>query len=492
MRAHMRIQPPGKWILGGDWDHQQWSGHLPDKTWIDEVSLENPVWLNRSDGHMYLANSMALQMAGVCQDTPDVEGGTIVQFENGERTGILKDNATNLVLKVIPRRTEEEEREALETAMSYVAERGVTKVHTMVTVDCCCGLWPVNMGRDADKQDVQLAYQEVELYERFARARKLKTRIRAALPVASWKRMLKDVMKIELADAKNDNISQHYLSLQNQRGYSFDSSGFLQVGALKAQMDGSLGSRTATFYEDYIDTPGYKGSFIWEPKILHQHLLNATQHGLPVCVHAIGDEANTVTLDIFKKVEQELANDSDAAVDFRFRIEHAQHLQFDDINRFADLNVIASMQMSHLADDGRWARHAIGEERMKTSWPMKSLLESGAVVVLGSDWFVAEPNPIQGIYDAVTRETYDGSNPSSLVASEKVTVEEALVGYTSAGAFAACEEDMRGCLCAGYLADLVIIDRNLLSIDVSDILNANVLMTIVDGDVVYTNPSFKL
>ena len=492
MRAHMVDQPRGKWILGGDWDHQQWGGVLPDKTWIDEVSPNNPVWLNRSDGHMYLANSVALEMAGVNINTPDVEGGTVVRFENGEPTGVLKDNATNLVSRVIPRRTEEDERQALEAAMAYVAERGVTKVHTMITVDCCCGLWPVNMGRDADKQDVELAYQEVKLYERFARNCELKTRIRAALPVASWKRVITEGLGMKLSDARDDHISENFLSLQSARNEAFDSSGFLQVGALKAQMDGSLGSHTAAMYEDYIDTPGYKGSFIWEPSILQNHILNATQHGLPVCVHAIGDEANAVTLDVFREVEKNLADEVKNDVDFRFRIEHAQHLQSRDIERFAKLNVIASMQMSHLADDGRWAKQIIGEERMKTSWPMKSILKAGAVVALGSDWFVAEPNPLQGIYDAVTRQTYDGANPDGLVPSEKVTIEEALIGYTSAGAFAACEEEERGCLSPGYLADLVVVDRNLLDIDASDIMDVKVLMTVVNGNIIYRNPCLDL
>ena len=426
---------PGTWILGGDWDHWNWGGVLPDRTWIDSVSPHNPVWLNRLDGHMFLANSLALKLANVDKNTGDVVGGTIVRFgdetqdarndascgsnvgggkksensnsdiyaEKDSPTGVLKDAAANLVKDILPPYTKEESRKALEAAMDYVAERGVTKVHTMVTVDCSCGLWPKNLGKDADKQDVELAFEELSLYQEFERKNKLRTRIRAALPIASWQRLMKDVMgkKPEVWDTMKVRINNSPPATVHNLGTVVKNSSadsMLQVGVLKAMIDGSLGTRTAKFYEDYLDAPGYNGDFIWDHDLLQKNILDASANGLQVCVHAIGDHANQVQLDLFENVKNEFKNqccdvDNNSGANFgqctRFRIEHAQHITPKDIPRFGELDVIASMQMSHLSDDGRWAVELIGKERMKTSWPMKSLLDHGAVVALGSDWFVS-------------------------------------------------------------------------------------------------------
>ena len=387
--------------------------------------------------------------------------------------------------------------------MSYVAERGVTKVHTMITVDCHSGLWPADMGRDADKQDVELAFEEISLYKEFMKQDKLKTRIRAALPVASWKRVMRELLEIEdpilfkdLDLSADCSRTCSIASERKKRHQMFDSNEFLQVGVLKAQMDGSLGTHTAAFFEDYTDTPGDKGNFIWDPSILTEHVLNASCNNLDVCVHAIGDSANTATLDMFRDVSKhisELRSESNEKIgkvpdlDLRFRIEHAQHLRKSDIPRFGELNVIASMQMSHLADDGCWATTSIGEDRMKTSWPMRSLLDGGAVVALGSDWFVAEPSPLQSIYDAVTRRAADGNWQDGLVPEERVTVEEALIGFTCGAAYAAHEEERRGVLGVGMLADLVLLNENILEIPVDEVPNTRVMTTVVGGKVVYSD-----
>ena len=434
-------------------------------------------------------------------------------------------------MKAIPPRSHADSCAALEAAMSYVAARGVTKVHTMVTVDCHSGLWPSNLGRDADKEDVELAFKEVELYREFMMQDKLRTRIRAALPVACWRRVMKEILgepEVTLTNGNhgdnggcngdnngyngdtngcngdtngytngcngesNGELCGNGVKYRKRRHQMFDNREYLQVGVLKAQMDGSLGTHTAAFYDDFTDTPGYKGDFIWDPAILRDHVVNATTNGLDVCVHAIGDHANTVTLDLFESVAKQLNREEgsvngelDHARDPRFRIEHAQHVRKCDIPRFGALNVIASMQMSHLADDGCWASKVLGKERMKTSWPMRSLLDGGAVVALGSDWFVAEPSPLQGIYDAVTRRTTDGVWEKGLVEEEKVTVEEALVGYTSGAAYAAHEEDRRGALGVGMLADLVLLDKHILEIPVEDIIRTRVKLTVVGGRVMH-------
>lgn len=279
--------------------------------------------------------------------------------------------------------------------MKYVSERGVTKVHTMVTVDCQCGLWPNNMGRDADKQDIDVAFDELSLYESFMHEKRLKTRIRSAVPIGGWKRLMKDFLKIEPMPFEGRDAAstlENVITTENTkvRNDAYDPSEFLQIGALKAQMDGSLGTHTAAFAEDYADTPGFKGTYIWDPDVLEKFTLDASVNQLQVCIHAIGDGANKVTLDVLSNVTEKIksAISSDAGnLDFRFRIEHAQHLVCSDIERFSALNVIPSMQMSHLADDGCWAMDVIGEERMKMSWAMRSLIDHGAVVALGNTIF---------------------------------------------------------------------------------------------------------
>lgn len=233
--------------------------------------------------------------------------------------------------------------------MSYVASQGVTKVHTMVTVDCACGLWPKNLGKDAHLQDMDVAYEELEIYSQAHAEGRLRTRIRAALPVASWKRLLTEVMRRKPHDAT---------SCETQREYVQDH--WLQVGSLKAMIDGSLGTHTAAFFDDYADSKGNNGHLIWDPMILESYVRDASANNLQVCVHAIGDKANRLQLDIFEKITRE-----QPTTDHRYRIEHAQHIAPNDIKRFGELGVIASLQMSHLADDGRWAESVIGKRRCR-------------------------------------------------------------------------------------------------------------------------------
>ena len=450
--------PAGTWITGGDWDHQQWGGTLPEKSWIDAVTPNHPVWLNRMDGHMSLANSLALKITGVSRHTSEVPGGEIVRERDGTPTGILKDSAQNLVTAALPKRSAEQNRRALKAAMSYVAARGITQVHSMVTVDCACGLWPNNLGAQAESEDMEASYEELEVYRSAHRDGELITRIRTAVPLASWKRLLKELQ----SHGKGDD--------------------WFRVSGLKAMLDGSLGSHTAAMLTEYDDTPGYRGTMIWDPAILESQIQSASEAGLQSYVHAIGDRAVRELLNIFERVSSRLPGRN-----LRFRIEHAQHIAPEDIARFGKLGVIASMQMTHLADDGRWATNAIGMERMRTSWPMKSLVETGAVVALGSDWFVTEPSALNGIYAAVTRRTIDGKHPSGLVPEEKVRLEDALHGYTTAPAYSVFEENRRGTLEPGKLADFVLLDRDLRSISADEIPQTNVLLTAIGGKVVYKN-----
>jgi predicted amidohydrolase YtcJ len=433
--------PPGTWITGGDWDHQLWGGELPRRDWIDEATKDHPVWVNRLDGHMALANSAALKAAGVTRTTKDVSGGTIVRGSNGEPTGILKDNAMGLVDKVVPPPSADMSDRALDAAMRYVAEQGVTSVHHMGTWD------------------------DLATFARARTAGRLRTRIYAAVPLATWER-LRDVVQAKEygPDGRGDE--------------------WLRIGALKGFVDGSLGSHTAAFEEPFTDAPRDRGFFVNTPEDLYKWISGADKAGLHVVVHAIGDRANKTLLDIYQRVEQE-----DGVRDRRFRIEHAQHLLPADILRFRDLGVIASMQPYHAIDDGRWAEKVIGPVRIKTTYAFKSLLDGGARLSFGSDWFVAPPMPLEGIYAAVTRRTLDEKTPQGWVPEQKISLEQALRAYTETGAYASFEEQRKGILSAGRLADFALIDQDLRQMAPENIRQARVTMTVVGGKVVFDRTS---
>ena len=435
IRDFARTVPPGTWILGGDWDHTLWGGELPRHEWIDSVTPHNPVWINRLDGHMSLANSLAIAAANVDHTTADVRGGTIVRDARGEPTGIFKDNATALIDRAVPDFTPEMSARALDAAMRYVAEQGVTSVQHM-------GTW-----------------SDLAVFERAHYAGLLRTRISAAVPLATWERL-------------RDTVAA--------RGHGDD---WLRIGTLKGFADGSLGSHTALMLEPYTDVPTDTGLAVTRREDLYAWTKGADAAGLQVIVHAIGDRAIRNQLDIYQQVERE-----NGARDRRFRIEHAQHLLAADIPRFAQLGVIASMQPYHAIDDGRWAEKEIGAERIKTTYAFRSLLDAHAMLAFGSDWGVAPPTPLEGIYAAVTRWTLDGKNPDGWVPAEKITVEDALRAYTVNGAYAMFSESNRGSLEVGKLADLVLIDRDLTRIPAPEIRDAHVVATIVGGKIVYEAP----
>ncbi len=424
--------PPRAWITGGDWDHQLWGGELPHRAMVDELTPEHPVWVNRLDGHMALANSLALELAGVTRDTADVAGGTIERDGNGDPTGVLKDNAMGLVFDVLPPPDDAAYDRALEAATSHVATQGVTSVHHMGSWDT---LAVVQRARDHGT---------------------LKTRIYAAVPLADWERL-------------RDEVAEH------GRGDAW-----LRYGVLKGFVDGSLGSHTAAFHAPFDDQPSDRGFFINTEEDLQTWISGADADGLHVVVHAIGDRANETLLDIFERVARD-----NGARDRRFRIEHAQHLRPEDIPRFAELGVIASMQPYHAIDDGRWAERYIGPVRIQTTYAFQSLLDAGATLAFGSDWTVAPATPVEGISAAVTRRTLDDANPDGWVPEEKISVEDALVSYTRHGAYASYEENDKGMLKPGFLADLAVLDRDLTRIPLEEIRYAEVVMTIVGGEIVY-------
>lgn len=426
---------PGEWILGGDWDHERWEGTpLPARSWIDSVTPDHPVFVNRLDGHMALANSAALRLAGVGRGTADVPGGEIVRLAGGEPAGVLKDAAMRFVARAIPAPSEAQMDSALRRAMAHAAERGVTAVsHVSAT-------WP-----------------EVAAFRRAHARNALTLRIVSYQAIADWR---------SAADSLRGNGPGDR---------------WLRIAGVKGMVDGSLGSTTAWFDAPYLDAPRTSGLAVTDLDSLRAWIRQADSAGLQVVVHAIGDRANAWLLDVF---------DSTAAAngprDRRFRIEHAQHLRMEDIPRFAALGVIPSMQPYHAIDDGRWAAKRIGE-RIRTTYAFRALLDAGALLAFGSDWTVAPLDPLQGVYAAVTRRTLDGANPEGWVPEEKITVEEALRAYTAANAFGMFL-DRTGRLGPGMLADLVVLDQDPTAVSPEGISDVRVRYTVAGGTVVHRLP----
>lgn len=445
MADFARTAPKGEWILNGNWDHERWTpAALPDHELIDDVTPDNPVFVNRSDGHMCLANALAMKLAGVGKNTPDVPGGVIVRDRDGNPTGVFKDAAKGLIEKTQPKLSMNHILGAVRAAQKYANENGVTSVQDM-------GVFTAQ-GVDT-MVDVIRAYQILESQN------DLTVRVSTHIPLPDWKRFAAVGVRADFGTEK------------------------VQIGALKAFADGSLGSTTAWFFEAYTDAPNTSG--IPSPELLHpdemyERMQGADKAGLQLAVHAIGDRANRTILDMFERLEKE-----DGPADRRLRIEHAQHVSPVDIPRFASLKVIASVQPYHAIDDGRWADKRIGPDRVKTTYAFRSLLDAGVTLAFGSDWFVAPMVPLAGIYAATTRRTLDGKNPNGWVPDQKITVSEAVHAYTVGSAYASKEERNVGSLEPGKLADLAVLSDDIFHVDPVAIEKAKVDLTIFDGKVVF-------
>jgi len=443
--AFARTRPKGEWILNGNWDHERWTpANLPTHQLIDDVTNDNPVFVNRSDGHMCLANALAMELAGVDKNTKDVPGGIIVRDADGNPTGIFKDAAKSLIERAQPHPSMEHILSALKAAQDYATENGVTSVQDM-------GVFTAQ-GVDT-MADVIRGYQTLE------KRGELHVRVSTHLPLVDWKRLASVGIMADFGTEK------------------------LQVGALKSFADGSLGSTTAWFFEPYSDAPNTSG--IPSPELLHpdkmyEEMRKADKAGLQLAVHAIGDRAIRAILDMFERLERE-----EGISDRRLRIEHAQHLSPADIPRFAKLQVIASVQPYHAIDDGRWADKRVGPERVNTTYAFRSLLDSGAVLAFGSDWFVAPMNPLVGIYAAATRRTLDGKHPNGWVPQQKISVAEAVHAYTMGSAYASLEDGIKGSLEPGKLADLAVLSDDIFHVDLVEIQNAKIQMTIFNGKIIF-------
>jgi predicted amidohydrolase YtcJ len=433
----------GEWILGGRWDETKWAKpELPTKELVDPVSGNTPIFIERYDGHEALANSAAMKLAGINSKTADVPGGVIVRDGNGNPTGIFKDAAQELIYKAIPPMTQERRLRAARGALKHAASLGVTSV-----------------------QHMNPEFADVAAYSELAEKGELTTRIYAVPMETDWR----DQAKVGIRHAWG--------------------SSYLRLGAVKGYADGSLGSQTAYMFEPFSDDPGNRGLLSDEmhpPSAMRDRLMQADAAGLQIRVHAIGDRAISMMLDIFGDIEKEHGYH-----DQRFAIEHAQHMAQKDFERFAKLHVIASMQPYHAIDDGRWAEARLGHERARYSYAWRGFLDHGVTLAFGTDWPVAPLDPMIGLYAAVTRATLDGKNPGGWIPEEKITLPEAIEAYTMGATFAEFQEREKGSITPGKLADMVIVSDNIFDLKPETIRNAKVQTTIVGGKVVYGEAAYQ-
>ena len=439
--------PKGEWISGGDWDETKWTpAALPTKELIDPGTPDTAVFVSRYDGHMALANSVTLRRASITAKTPDPPGGVIVHDAQGNPTGALKDAAMDYVYKVTPPLSHDKRLRAVKRALAHAASLGVTSVQ--------------NMNPD---------YPDIAVYSELLQRGELTARIYAAPLVTD----VDDQVKIGIRHAFGGP--------------------FLRIGALKAFADGSLGSRTAYFFEPFTDQtdnnqtnhgqPGNHGLLSDEMRplsLMRDRMMKADAVGLQICTHAIGDQAISMVLDLYSEVVK-----TDGESDRRFRIEHAQHMAAKDFDRFAQLHVIASVQPYHAIDDGRWAEQRIGHDRARRTYAFRTFLDHSVRLALGSDWEVAPLNPMLTVYAAVTRATLDGKNPNGWFPEQKLTVPETVEAYTLGSAYAEFQEREKGSITPGKLADMVLLSEDIFAIDPARIRDVKIMATIVGGKIVY-------
>ena len=432
-----KVTPKGEWIVGGNWDETKWSpSNMPTKELIDALTPDTPVFVSRYDGHMGLANSLALRLAGITAKTPDPPGGAIVRDAQGNPTGALKDAATDYIEKVIPELSHEQRVKAVKRALAYAASVGVTSV-----------------------QHMDPSYADIAVYAELLQRGELTTRIYAAPLITQ----VEDQVKIGIRHAFGGP--------------------YLRIGAVKAYSDGSLGSGTAYFYEPFLNQGNNRGLLSDEMhpvSLMRDRYMTADAAGLQICTHAIGDEGISTILDLYTDVVK-----AHGEADRRFRIEHAQHMAAKDFDRFAQLHVIASVQPYHAIDDGRFAESHIGHDRASRTYAFRTFLDHGVRLAFGTDWEVAPLDPLLTVYAAVTRATLDGKNPHGWFPEQKVSVAETIEAYTMGSAYAEFQENEKGSITPGKLADMVLLGDDIFSIDPVRIRDTNVLKTFVGGKLVY-------
>ena len=442
----------GEWVLGRGWHQDKWDSitspiihGFPTHHLLSEVSPDNPVFLRHASGHAGLANAKAMEIAGINLNSKFSEGGEIFKDKNGYPTGIFNETAQGLIGKHIPKSDDKREQQAFEEAVEECLAHGVTSFH-----------------------DAGVNFNTIELYKKNLYEGKLKVRIYAML------------------SGSNQELLKHYYANGPEIGLGND---FLSIRSIKLYSDGALGSRGAWLLKPYEDMPGAVGHSTTPVEDIYQVCEEALENGFQVCTHAIGDRANREVLDQYQKAFE--ATDCNSS-DFRFRIEHAQHLHSDDIPRFNEMGVIPAMQAIHMSSDRPWAIDRLGKARIEEgAYVWQKLMKSGAVILNGTDAPVEPVNPIDCFYASVTRKTLNGLPPDGYEADQKMTRDQALKSYTLNAAFGAFEEDVKGSLEVGKYADFAIFDEDFMAIPEDQILQTKVIMTIVNGEVVYSDGTLK-
>ncbi|HZR58196.1 MAG TPA: amidohydrolase family protein [Terriglobales bacterium] len=443
VRARVATATPGEWIVGEGWDETLWPvKELPSRWDIDEVTTDHPVFLQRVDGHVALVNTRALQMAGITLATKDPMGGEIVRDMSGAPTGILRETARTAVTALIPEPTQEKRKQALEAALADLAQWGITSA------------------QDNSSWEDFLTYEELE------REGKLTARI------SEWL-------------AFDDPIE----TLKSHRAAHSSVDNMLHTGMLKGFMDGSLGSHTAAMLQPYTDDPNNSGLPRYEQAKLTQMTKERVDAGFQIGFHAIGDKGVQMALDAFTEAEKDARDKKikgpSGGDDFRLRIEHAQITNPSQIAQFKKLNVIASMQPSHLLTDMNWAVARLGKQRAQYSYAWAEFLNHGVTLAFGTDYPVEPVTPFRGLYSAVTRKSENGRK--EYFPEQKISIDQAIAAYTTGSAFAEFAEKYKGTLAVGKLADFVLLDRDVTSIEPVKILGTKVLQTVVGGKTVYSS-----
>ena len=437
VRDRVRGWKPGRWVRGRGWDQNDWSvKEFPTREILDAVAPDNPVYLWRIDGHAVWVNRTVLDLAGVTKETRDPEGGRIVRDARGNPTGIFIDNAIDLLIPVIPEYTTDELLEAGKLAAQVCSKYGLTSL-----------------------QDMGSNLREIAVLKELVAEGDFPVRLYVAVEgsdTASWNYYLQHGREIGLAGNK------------------------LTVRTLKLYADGALGSRGAALIEPYSDDPGNRGLTRTSEAQLLRGCSDALRNGFQVSIHAIGDRANHIVLNVYEKVLKE-----GPRKDPRFRVEHAQVLDPADIPRFHELGVLPSMQPTHCTSDMYWAVDRLGKERTKGAYAWRSLMDTGVIILGGSDFPVESPNPLWGIYAAVTRQDRSGWPDGGWYPAQRLTFEEAIRSFTSWAAYGAFEEKLKGSIEPGKLADLVVLSKDIGAIPPKEILTAEVLMTMLGGTWVY-------
>lgn len=435
IRERVAQAKPGEWIRGQGWDHTLWSpAKFPTRQDLDAVSADHPMLLTHISGHVAVANSRALEMAGITSTTPNPPGGEIERDAHGQPDGMLKESpAIGLVSKKIPAITAAQRRQGIELALADAAAHGVTSM-----------------------QD-NSAWEDFLTYRELKKEGKLTTRITEWLPF--------DLPLARLEEMRRE-------------GGTADT--WLKTGALKGFMDGALGTTTAALLAPYSDDASSSGILESHPGDLAQMCIERDKAGFQINFHAIGDRGNRVALDAFAAVVA-----ANGARDRRDRIEHAQIVAPDDFARFASLHVIASMQPSHQTTDMRWAEKRLGPERIKGAYAWRTMLNDGVRLAFGTDWPVEVINPMRGLHACVTRQLPDGTPPGGWQPQEKISMDECIAAYTTGSAYAEFEEGKKGQLVAGQYADIILLSGDVTKIPPAELFGVHVLKTIVGGRTVY-------